>query len=107
NLLRIGQEAICNALKHGKANRISVHLRFAHNMVRFEIGDDGCGFTPTLSGSSGHFGLLDMRERAQSMGSKLQIASEPGRGTRVLLEMAVEQKSSIDEAIKIDSYSGS
>jgi signal transduction histidine kinase len=106
NLLRIAQEAVANAVKHGNASRISVELRYAPEAVSLRVSDDGCGFRPEIAGSSGHFGLLDMRERAQSMGCQLAVASEPGQGTRVSLEVGVGQQQSLDQALKINSYSG-
>ncbi|PYX94037.1 MAG: hypothetical protein DMG67_02615 [Acidobacteria bacterium] len=93
NLLRIGQEAVINAVKHARPNRVTVLLQFRPRVVRLSVVDDGCGFEPTnpvLNGSS-HFGLLDMRERAQSLGCRLEIHSEPGGGTRIELEVPQAQ----------------
>lgn len=93
NLLRIGQEAVMNAVKHGRPARVTILLQFRPRLVRLSVVDDGCGFRPAdavLNGSS-HFGLLDMRERAQSLGSRLEIHSEPGAGTRIELEVPQTQ----------------
>ncbi len=87
NLLRIGQEAVANAVRHGQARSVNAALRYNDDNVCLSVTDDGHGFYPDESASSGHFGLLDMRERAQSMGSVLQINSEPGRGTQVVVEI--------------------
>ena len=87
NLLRIGQEAVSNAVKHGRAQSVRAALQYDDHKVCLSVTDDGHGFYPEESTSSGHFGLLDMRERAQSMGSVLQINSEPGRGTQVVVEI--------------------
>jgi signal transduction histidine kinase len=89
NLLRIGQEAVINAVKHARPSRVTVLLQFRPQLVRLSVVDDGSGFEPAgavLNGSS-HFGLLDMRERAQSLGCRLEIHSEPGGGTRIELEV--------------------
>lgn len=93
NLLRIGQEAVINAVKHARPSRVTLFLQFRPQVVRLSVVDDGCGFQPigaALNGSS-HFGLLDMRERAQSLGSRLEIHSEPGAGTRIELEVPQTQ----------------
>ena len=59
------------------------------------------------SSPTGHFGLLDMRERAQSMGSHLKVESEPGRGTRIAVEVPPSSPAEgIDEELKANSYSG-
>jgi signal transduction histidine kinase len=89
NLLRIGQEAVANAMKHGRAKNVDIELAYGGNSVSLSVGDDGVGFAAAEPAPSGHFGLLDMRERAQSIGSQLKIASEPGRGTRVVVEVSM------------------
>jgi signal transduction histidine kinase len=89
NLLRIGQEAVINAVRHAQSSLVTVLLQFRAQCVRLCVADDGRGFEPNeaaLNGSS-HFGLLDMRERAQSLGSSLQIDSKPGAGTHVTVEV--------------------
>jgi len=87
NLLRIGQEAVANAIKHGQARTVRALLQFDPSKVRLCITDDGRGFRPQDTAASGHFGLLDMRERAHSMGSVLQVESEPDHGTKVAVEI--------------------
>jgi len=106
NLLRIGQEAVANALKHGKARQVSIELRYASASVCLTVSDDGQGFAAGQSSPAGHFGLLDMRERAQSMGSHLRVESEPGRGTRIAVEVPVQPAEAIDEELKTNTYSG-
>jgi signal transduction histidine kinase len=108
NLLRIGQEAVANAVKHGRATQIAIELRYAAESVRLTVSDDGQGFAADQASPTGHFGLLDMRERAQSMGSKLTVESEPGQGTRIAVEVAVRAGSHepIDEELKANTYSG-
>ncbi len=90
NLLRIGQEAVANAVKHGRARTVSVVLQYDTSKVRLSISDDGHGFHTQAPTPSGHFGLLDMQERAHAMGCTLQIDSQVGRGTEVSLEVPVK-----------------
>lgn len=83
NLLRIGQEALSNALKHAQAKTILLELRFEPSRIRLSVRDDGRGFdTKSLQGQE-HFGLKVMRERAEEIGGHFQIASRPGQGTEV------------------------
>jgi signal transduction histidine kinase len=106
NLLRIGQEAVANAVKHGRARQVSIELRYAPTSVCLTVSDDGHGFAVDQGSPTGHFGLLDMRERAQSMGSQLKVESEPGSGTRVAVEVLVHPPEGIDEELKTNTYSG-
>jgi len=104
NLLRIGQEAVANAIKHGGCRQITVELDFAPDTVQLMVQDDGCGFVPTVS--AGHFGLLDMQERAQAMGCQLEIESRPGHGTRITVEVHITKlQLQNNEEPKADTYS--
>lgn len=90
NLLRIGQEAVANAIRHGRARVVKAVLQYEDHKVRLSVTDDGRGFCPQDTTPSGHFGLLDMRERAHSMGCILQVESEPERGTKVAVEIPMK-----------------
>jgi signal transduction histidine kinase len=84
NLLRIAQEGLANAIEHGKARRVQMELCFADGAVRFRLEDDGKGFAVrSAAGESQGFGLISMRERAERIGGRLRIDSEPGKGTRI------------------------
>jgi signal transduction histidine kinase len=89
NLLRISQEAIANALKHSGAQQIIIVLEYEPAQIKLRISDDGRGFDIATAGqaSSGHFGLLDMRERAEKIGARFSLASQPGHGTEILLHI--------------------
>jgi PAS domain S-box-containing protein len=84
-LYRMAQEAVTNAVKYASASQIVVRLRRgARGTLRMEIADDGVGFDPFAS-APGHFGLTIMRERAKAMGATVQVKSQIGKGTRVVL----------------------
>lgn len=88
-ILRVAQEAVANALRHGHARHIQVRLRYDFSTLQLLVSDDGVGFqdpSRDLSGS-GHFGLQGMRERAAAIGATLQVESRPGKGTIVDLQM--------------------
>jgi len=97
NLLRIGQEAVSNAVKHGHAREIVIELNYSPSRVRLSIRDDGEGFASEQPVATGHFGLLDMRERAQSMGAELRLESNPDLGTEVSLEVLLKPNHIIHE----------
>jgi signal transduction histidine kinase len=106
NLLRIGQEAAANAVKHARASRIQIQLEYLAESVILIVADDGRGFNPDQASAVGHFGMLDLRERAESLGSQLQIDSAPDRGTRVAIEVRFERPSTSDGELKTHTYSG-
>ncbi|HSY19232.1 MAG TPA: histidine kinase [Candidatus Acidoferrales bacterium] len=89
NLLRIGQEAITNAVKHSSAQTVKIRLELSPRNVILHIKDDGKGFVPeTCAGpKDGHFGLLGIRERSERLGGQLWIASAPGEGTSIRVEI--------------------
>jgi len=107
NLLRIGQEAVTNAVKHSGARRITVGLEFHPDKVRVSVSDDGRGFRADESVlcSGGHFGLLDMRERARFLGCHLDVDSRPNCGTRISVEVPVKQQQPSHETVKVNTYS--
>jgi signal transduction histidine kinase len=106
NLLRIGQEAVGNAVKHGRARAVTIELRYTPDFVRLTVTDDGRGFDAEQANRTGHFGILDMRERAQSMGSRLNIQSDPAKGTTVLIEVRTDLQEALDDERKANTYSG-
>ena len=91
NLLRIGQEAVNNAVRHARAGNVSVRLFFDATSVRLSISDDGRGFDlkASASGAGSHFGLVGMRERAHEIGGEALIVSSPGEGCKVEINVPV------------------
>jgi signal transduction histidine kinase len=89
NLLRIGQEALTNVIKHAKASRVNIELAFGPQQVVLQIKDNGTGFTPDkcLGPDDGHFGLQGMSERAKRVGGRFLPGSAPGRGTTLRVEV--------------------
>lgn len=85
NLLLAAQEALHNALKHGRPRSVTFEARPAEpaGWIELMVRDDGVGFTPgTQAGpAQGHFGLAGMRERMERLDGTLRIESAPGRGT--------------------------
>ena len=84
HLLRIGLEALTNALKHGGATRIDIELRFAPDGTNLVVTDNGQGMESGDRANPGaHFGLQGVRERVDKLGGLLDIDSKPGEGTRL------------------------
>lgn len=83
HLYRITQEAINNALKHGRPSRLLVSLKKTGPKATLIIQDNGTGFSPNGQGSQG-MGLRTIAYRAGMIGADLQVKSEPGRGTQII-----------------------
>jgi signal transduction histidine kinase len=83
-LYRIAQEALNNAGKHAGASQVDVYFTSEPDRVVLAISDDGRGFD-VASIPPGHLGLGIMRERAAAIGARLEIDSEIGRGTGVVV----------------------
>src|SRR5260370_17571377 len=89
NLLRIGQEAINNAVKHAQAERILINLKFDAKNVQLSVRDDGHGFDARAENTEGRFGLVGMRERAEQIGGKLSIPTHNGTATEVIVDVPI------------------
>lgn len=91
-LLRIVQEALRNVRKHSHAATTLVRLSADSDTLTVEVVDDGGGFDPVDSGRTGwpRFGLQTMRERAQSLGGRFELDSQPGYGTRVSVRLSLK-----------------
>ena len=93
-IFRIGQEALNNAVHHAAAGRVKVSFTNGDNGATLVVEDDGRGFRlPSRLATfarAEHFGLIGARERAESVGGRLNVDSTPGQGTRVEVLLPVE-----------------
>ena len=87
-IYRIAQEALTNACKHSKSEKVQVSLLQRGDRLRIEIRDQGVGFSPKAIPKS-HFGLEGIRQRARLLGGKCSIRSTPGKGTSITVELPV------------------
>lgn len=102
---RIVQEALTNVAKHAASSSCRVSLvRLARGLV-VVVGDDGVGFEAgsERSASEWGLGLVSMRERATQLGGSLVVESAPGRGTRVMVELPVEEEPDVDRTLEPES----
>jgi signal transduction histidine kinase len=91
-LYRIAQEALNNALKHARANRIDLRLHADQESITMTVTDDGMGFDPERAVPGGGLGLDGMIERADELGGVLTLDSRHGEGTIVKIEVPHEWK---------------
>ena len=93
-LFRISQEALTNSVKHAAARHATISLRCRNGLVQLVITDDGRGFAPSTTSfprKKSTMGLTLMRERAEAFGGRFQLASEPGEGVTVTVELPLER----------------
>ncbi|HEV8559189.1 MAG TPA: ATP-binding protein [Actinophytocola sp.] len=86
-VLRVVQEALANAVKHARPNRITVMLDGDEEHVTVSVTDDGNGFDPERAAERHGMGLSLMRERAAELGGEFRVDSTPGRGTTVHIRL--------------------
>jgi len=94
-LIRIVQEGLANVRKHAHASTAQVVFTLNAGRIQVRIEDDGVGFDVAryFKVEGQRFGLRSMRDRAKGIGGTFQILSEPGRGTRVIVEVPCENAS--------------
>ena len=85
DLLLLYKEALHNVARHSRATAVTIDLHVQRGGLELVVSDDGVGFTPqdaTLG-----MGLRSLRERAERIGARLELESEPGRGTTVRVRL--------------------
>jgi signal transduction histidine kinase len=87
-LLRIAQEAVSNAMRHGRPRIVRITMSEEPQHWTLAVADDGVGMQqrPELSAREG-FGLSSMRQRAGAIGGEWRIESQTGAGTRISVRM--------------------
>jgi signal transduction histidine kinase len=91
-MFRTAQEALRNVMAHSDANHVDVSVTLQNSHAGLTIADDGRGFSAEdaeAAREDGHLGLRVLGDMARDAGGRLDIDSEPGRGTRVCLEVPV------------------
>jgi signal transduction histidine kinase len=87
-LFRTAQEAVRNAVQHGHAKTILIAVLGDGERIALDVVDDGSGFDASKpAGDNGHFGLRILSDLARDADAELRIDSEPGKGTRVHVEV--------------------
>jgi signal transduction histidine kinase len=92
DLLRVGQEALINAVRHAEAQNVAVELEFSPRQVLLRVSDDGKGFAPQVFDETGGFGLIGVRERIERLGGRLNLHSAPGEGTQLEAQVPIAEE---------------
>jgi len=88
-LLRMAQEMLTNALRHGKARWVRVVLQFERQQVRLSIEDDGKGFDPSADVAG--YGMRSIRESLKQLRGQLDIDSSQGLGSRITITLPIRR----------------
>ena len=87
NLLRIGQEALTNALKHSSAQRIDLNLIFTSDHLELQVRDDGRGFAIEILAVNSGFGIKSIQQRAEQINAEVDIITSSGKGTSIIVNV--------------------
>ena len=90
-LLSIAREAMSNSVRHSAARSGALTLHVHDGDVRLTVEDDGMGFDPTTVQGQGH-GLNNIQRRVRKLGGRLEIMSEPGRGTQIVCDLPLREQ---------------
>lgn len=107
---RIAGEALRNAFQHARARQIEVEIHYDKRRLRLRVRDDGKGIDPRVLDEgrrAGHYGLPGMQERAELMGGKLAVWSEPDSGTEIELTIPASIAYTESPATGRSTFSGS
>lgn len=82
------RELLVNVIKHSRASRAQISMKYVKNKLQIVVQDDGSGFEPSPDGQQGTirgFGLFNIRERLHHLGAQIGIDSSPGKGTKATM----------------------
>jgi NarL family two-component system sensor histidine kinase LiaS len=88
-LHRIAREALANAVRHAGAHHVVLRASAEGEAIRLVVEDDGVGFEPERSDGPG-LGIASMRERAVGLGGRFRVTSQPGQGTRIVVDVPID-----------------
>ena len=90
-VFRVFEEGLNNTWRHAEASKVEAALDLRPDRVHLEMRDDGVGFAVGFTlgelTNGGHTGLLGMRERIESVGGQWRVESQPGEGTRIIVDV--------------------
>jgi NarL family two-component system sensor histidine kinase YdfH len=89
--IRVISEGLSNIARHARARNVTLRVSEVGGEMEIEIRDDGVGFDPQAV-QVGHYGLLGMRERVRLAGGRLEVQSEAGKGTCILIHLPLDNE---------------
>ncbi|MEI6882271.1 MAG: ATP-binding protein [Bacteroidota bacterium] len=86
-LFRVIQECLQNIIKHAQATQVEIAFAYAVSTVKIEVRDNGKGFLISRGNSLSGLGMMNMHHRIELMRGKVTVESEPGFGTKIMIEL--------------------
>jgi signal transduction histidine kinase len=90
-IFRVAQETLQNAARHSGSPTISIHLAKTPESIELVVTDRGCGFDVNSREMTGGLGFTSIRERIRAVDGRMQISSNPGRGTRISVSIPIDE----------------
>lgn len=89
---RTAQEALTNVSKYAQASEVYVELSDGEGFLTLEVRDNGCGIDSASRDKPQAFGLRGLSERARTVGGWLDVSTQPGRGTSIIVSIPLKNK---------------
>jgi signal transduction histidine kinase len=93
---RTTQEALTNIGKYAQCTQVKIELSDAEGVLTLEVTDDGIGITSQNLDNTNSFGIRGLKERARTVGGWLDVSSQPGHGTAIILSIPLTQSAADD-----------
>jgi signal transduction histidine kinase len=106
-LFRIFQETLTNVARHAKATKVAVELESTDSAYVLQVRDNGVGVSPADIAKPESHGIRGIRERAQQLGGNLSVASQPDRGTTIVVSIPRSMKPAARAAGSVAAVSAS
>ncbi|MBM39451.1 MAG: hypothetical protein CL765_03905 [Chloroflexi bacterium] len=107
DLYQIIRQSVLNSVEHANANLISAEIIWVEEGISFSVEDNGIGFSRSNIKNvpeAGHFGLLNLKLRAERVGGYVDINSEEGKGTKVVGTIPISRETSENIKLRTNRY---
>ena len=107
SVYRVVQQGVTNAVQHAEAKRLLIDLSWHDAELSLSISDDGCGFdvaNPKETPRSGHFGLVNLRDRIESLQGTFELESQVSVGTTIRARIPTQTKTMNATEVKTSKY---
>ena len=104
---RVIQQGVANVIQHAEAKKLRIDLTWSDSELTFSLADDGVGFdvdNPKEGPSTGHFGVVSLRDRIERLLGALDIESQPSMGTTVRGRVPLIAESPRPTSVQISNY---
>jgi signal transduction histidine kinase len=107
NIYRVVQQGVTNAIQHAQASRLLIDFTLDDTGLSLSISDNGRGFdvnNPSETPQSGHFGLVNFRDRIAALNGTLELESKPSEGTTIRAKISTQLEPQADARTRTSKY---